>query len=53
MGGAAVGMDDDMIGGAALGGKGRFDIGMADMLVAGSIKIERLGLAARIAEAAL
>jgi len=43
-------MDDDVIGGAPLGGKGRFDIGVADMLIAGGIKIERLGLSARVAD---
>src|SRR3546814_2534376 len=36
-----------MIGGAALRGEGGFDIGMGDMLVAGSIQIQRLGSAVR------
>jgi hypothetical protein len=47
---AAVGVNDDVIGGAALGGKGGFDIGVADMLVAGIVEIQRLGLAAQAAD---
>ena len=47
IGGAAVGVDDDMIGGAALRGEGGFDIGVTDMLVAGSVEAQRLGSALR------
>ena len=40
-------MNDDVIGGAALGGKGGFDIGVADVMVTGVVETQRLGLAAR------
>ena len=39
-----------MIGGATLGGEGGIDIGMGNVLVAGSVKVQGLGLAARIAD---
>src|SRR3546814_12742065 len=39
----AVGMDHDMIGGAALGCKGGVHIGMGNVPVAGCIEIQRLG----------
>ncbi len=38
-------MDHNTIGGATLGCEGGFDIGMGNVLVAGSLKVQRLGLA--------
>ena len=43
-------MDDDVIGSAALGGEGGFDIGVGNVLVARNIKAQGLGLATRIAD---
>ena len=43
-------MDDDVIGGAALGGESGFDIGVADVLIAGVVEGEGLGLSARAAD---
>lgn len=43
----AVGVDEDMIGGAALGREDGLDIGVGDIPVAGGIKTESSGLAVR------
>ena len=45
-----VGVDDDVIGGAALGGKGSFDIGVADVLVVAMSRLRVWGLAARTSD---
>ena len=46
----AVRMDHDVIGSAALGGESSLDIGVANVLVAGVVETQRLGLSARISD---